>query len=598
MQDDFDPVLGTIRARPSRGGPRYLSRVLATRELMGAARRARSKFTGSRLGRGAGIGRLLASRDRIVGLGSRRAIVKMRIARVRSYGMRAAWAHLRYILREGAEPDGSAGRLYSSQLDRADGKAFLQGCQDDRHQFRLIVSAEDGDAYDDLRPLVRRFMAQMEQDLGTKLDWVAADHVDTGRPHSHIILRGLDDRGQDLIIAREYIEAGMRERVADLVTLDLGPRQDHEIARQLRQEVEAEQATAIDRTLEREAGQGRIVAAGERDSLRRSLKTGRLRKLESLGLAENLGQGRWKVSTNLEATLGALEERRDIVRRIHHALSAADLDRQPADQIIHRHSLPSGGVVGQLIASGLADELSDRRFLIVDGIDGRVHHVELQNSDGLEDLPERALVRLTSANPGTQSFDYRVGGVGDDLAEAETVARGRASAAKVRVELLSSVPLGRLAHHDGATWLDRQLEEVGRLPLRDNGFGRDVRAALLTRQRWLIEQGLGEDRDGFRLRPGALALLRERELAAAAAQISRELSRPYARLEPGDQVGGVLARRIELASGRFALIDSGRDFALLPWRPTLQRRIGQEISGIVSSRGFNWAFERGRSIEI
>jgi len=76
--------------------------------------------------------------------------------------------------------DGSTGELYSEREYAAYGKAFLERCDGDRHQFRFIVSAEDGAEYDDLRPLVRRFMARMEEDFGTRLDWAAVNHFDTG----------------------------------------------------------------------------------------------------------------------------------------------------------------------------------------------------------------------------------------------------------------------------------------------------------------------------------------------------------------------------------------------------------------------------------
>src|SRR3546814_16169498 len=91
-------------------------------------------------------------------------------------------------------------------------------------QFRMIVSPEDGDQFADLKPFVRRLMSEMEKDLGTKLEWVAVDHFNTGHPHSHIMLRGKNDRGADLVIAREYISTGARERAIALPTTDLGPR--------------------------------------------------------------------------------------------------------------------------------------------------------------------------------------------------------------------------------------------------------------------------------------------------------------------------------------------------------------------------------------
>ncbi|MBV9562501.1 MAG: hypothetical protein JOY90_18975 [Bradyrhizobium sp.] len=39
-----------------------------------------------------------------------------------------------------------------------------------------------------MKPFLRDLMRQMEEDLGTKLDWVAADHFNTGHPHSHIVV--------------------------------------------------------------------------------------------------------------------------------------------------------------------------------------------------------------------------------------------------------------------------------------------------------------------------------------------------------------------------------------------------------------------------
>src|SRR3546814_6344897 len=102
--------------------------------------------------------------------------------------------------------------LYGPDRDQVDGKAFLERADGDRHQFRFIVAPEDGAEYDELKPMIRRLMSQVEQDLDTTLDWVAVDHFNTGHPHSHIMLRGVDDRRKNLIIAREYMSHGLRER--------------------------------------------------------------------------------------------------------------------------------------------------------------------------------------------------------------------------------------------------------------------------------------------------------------------------------------------------------------------------------------------------
>jgi type IV secretory pathway VirD2 relaxase len=123
---------------------------------------------------------------------ARRVTVKARVVKLRgSKAMSAAAAHLRYVQRDGVTREGEQGRLYSTFTDDADGKAFLERAEGDRHQFRFIVSPEDGAALETLRGFTRDLMARMEEDLRTNLDWVAVDHFDTGHPHTHVLVRGV-----------------------------------------------------------------------------------------------------------------------------------------------------------------------------------------------------------------------------------------------------------------------------------------------------------------------------------------------------------------------------------------------------------------------
>src|SRR3546814_11604731 len=98
--------------------------------------------------------------------------------------------------RDGTTREGVRGQRYGIDTDRVDLSAGVEQAKGDRHQFRIIVSAEDGMEYDDLKPLTRRLMARVEEDLGTKLDWVAVDHYNTGHPHTHVIVRGKDESGK------------------------------------------------------------------------------------------------------------------------------------------------------------------------------------------------------------------------------------------------------------------------------------------------------------------------------------------------------------------------------------------------------------------
>ncbi|GAA4824145.1 relaxase/mobilization nuclease RlxS [Sphingosinicella ginsenosidimutans] len=650
--DDFEPRLGRLRSRPPRRARRYLQRVLAATNLArgGAALAGRpgKQSAGSRIGRAAGVGRLLASRGRLSALERRRVVIKTRIVRLAGKGADAAAAHLRYLQRDGTTREGERGALYGPQSDAVDAKDFLARGAGDRHQFRLIVSPEDGAQYDDLKPLVRRLMARAEADLGTRLDWVAVDHFNTGHPHSHVIVLGHDQKGKDLVIAPDYLTRGLRERAAELVELDLGPRTTREIARSQLAEIKAERLTAIDRRLVRLAGEGRIVAARADGAFEQTLRAGRLAKLARLGLAEDLGQGRWQLAPDLPATLARMGERGDIIRTMQRAFSAARVERAAADQAIYGPAVPDAApLVGRVLARGLADEHRDRHYLIVDGIDGRSHYVAL-GREPAEDVGEGSVVRVAPSRAGVREVDrtiaavaaansgrydidahlahdrqaseafarshvrrleaLRRGGVAverlpdgswrvaaDHLERVERFETAQVRARPVVVELLAAEPLERLATADGATWLDRRLLSPADAPAREAGFGSAVRDAEARRRQWLVEEGLGSERGGvFEPRPGLIETLRRRELLRVAAALARELDLPFVESHAGSHVEGTYRRRLELTSGRFALVERAHDFTLVPWRPVLEPHVGKAVSGILRTEGISWTIGRGR----
>ena len=654
MSDDeeFTPKLGKSRSEgKGRQGRRYLGRVVAAtvRSAEKGAIRSR-RFDGSRIGRGSAIGRLLSSRDRLAAFRTRRVVVKTRLARLGTKGLPIARAHLRYIQRDGVTREGAPGALYAADRDVADGKAFLARCDGDRHQFRFIVSAEEGAAYQDLKPLVRRLMRRMEEDLGIKLDWVAVDHFNTGHPHSHIVLRGIDDRGENLIIARDYISHGIRERAAELVTLDLGPRTTREIEARLRLEIYEERLTSIDRGLLRGMDAERIVSAADRDPFRKSLKAGRLQKLSGLGLADSVDGGRWRLADGLEETLRRLAERTEVIRTLQWALKEKGLSRPWLDRAEFVADDPEAQpLVGRILMRGLADEYRDRHYLIVDGVDGHVHYVDIGRGDHVAPIADDAIIRVTgrrlglrdadrtvaevaAANGGRYSIDHHLrhdptateafaethirrleairratGGVerapdGTWIIAADHADRAAAYEARlhrdrpVDVETLSPVPVIELAHADAATWLDRELSAAAPTPLRDAGFGREVRQALAQRARWLIERALAE-RDGqrVRLRPHALAALERREVIELGYRLSQELGKPMRDVAAGERIDGQLVRRVDLKSGQFAVIENGREFSLVPWRDVLARRMGRRVSGIMQLDGISWRFGRARA---
>ncbi len=419
--NSFKPRLGRIRSRGNAKAKSYRNRVLhqisaAGESGFGLARA--SGFTGTRIGRGNDMLRRHRAGYRS-GPASRRVVIKSRIVKMAGRGvgtgLAAARAHLRYIQRDGVSKEHEPGRLYDAGGD-ADGGAFLERSEGDRHQFRFIVSPEDAAELDDLKPFVRDLMRTMESDLGTRLDWVAVDHFNTSHPHTHIVLRGRDDQGKDLIIARDYIVHGMRRRASELLTLELGPQTEQEIRLKLERQVEQDRFTDLDRQLVRQVEDGVLDMRAGREAgnrqYRRNLQMGRLRVLEQRGLANEIAPGRWRLSPDLEETLRRAGERGDIIKTMHRGLKAARLDIGAADYSIFDPGDPRAlTITGRIIDRGLHDELNDGHYIMVDAADGRVHYVTLDPRQDMEDLPLGAVVEVRPADKGIGPADRTIADV-------------------------------------------------------------------------------------------------------------------------------------------------------------------------------------------
>lgn len=644
--DEFTPELGRIRSTKA-GERKYLHRVLQGIARAGGrhAETKRSRFDGSRIGRGSGVARVL----RHAGFRQRRVVVQARLVKFAGMELASARRHLRYLQREGVGREGDAGVLYDKDRDMADGRSFMDEAKDDRHQFRFIVSPEDGAQIQDLKPVVRRLMAQMEEDLGTKLDWVAADHYNTGHPHSHIVVRGKDERGQNLIISREYISYGLRARASELVSLDLGPRTDFEIEVGLKNEIEQERFTSLDRDLLKQADDDLHVAAVARDPFRQTLRAGRLRKLERLGLADELKPGQWQLSPELENTLRQMGERGDIIKTLHRELTDRQATRDlSAYAIYDPEDGNAGSLVGRVVARGMSDELYERRYLIIDGVDGRAHYVDVGLAEADTLPPEGAIATITAVRPALKPSDrtiaeiatandgrysaalhaahdppaspefvlshirrlesLRRGGVRVDrgtdgtwtippdyLGQTEAFERKRSRAHPVQWQTVSTKSLEQLVAVKGATWLDRELVRGSHQDWTQAGFGQEARAALERRRVWLMQEGFAFA-DGHRTTypPRMLEDLQRRELATTVARLSAELRLPYSETRRGERIEGVFKRKVDLASGRFAVIEKSREFTLVPWRPVLEKQLGKQVSGIMRGDEISWSLGRQR----
>lgn len=683
MSDDddnrFRPRSGRVRADTPKTGQAksFLSKVRKiTRQQQAASGRSRSAKSGGpnrtakgkntiASGRGVQRGRgaaFVRARNLSGGWshrqpGSRRVIVKSRSVRAAGRSGKAA-AHLRYIQRDGTSRDGEHGQLYSAGEDRADGDAFLDRGKDDRHQFRFIVSPEDAADLADLTGYTRELMAQVEADLGSKLDWVAVNHHNTGHPHVHVIVNGRDALGEDLVINGDYLAGGIRELASELATLELGPVTEIEQRRKLMAEIDQDRFTRIDRAMIAEADARLIDLRHEPDDLRgqsdRTMRLRRLGKLGDMGLATEHAPGVWELNERMKPTLREMGERGDIVRTMQKALRAEGAERDPMSFQIHDVA-PAAPIVGRVIDKHLSDELGENLTLVVDGIDGRTHHISGVDPAKVEDARIGSVIEIGPPHSAGRPSDRAIAGMAEDgiyrpsrhleqarfdgrvpggdyegfvdahvrrlealrragIAEridadqwripedfeARAAAHDAGRNARVNIRILSTFDLERQIGSDGATWLDRQLVGAGGSDLSAAGFGDQVREAMERRRETLIDRGDAIRQTDGRIayRRNLIATLQEREVARTGEELAARKSLPFRMAADGETATGTFTGTVQLSSGKFAIVEKSHEFTLVPWRPVIDRQLGREVSGVVQGGSVSWQLGRQRGLGL
>lgn len=612
---------------------------------------------GLKRGRGAAFvrARTLSGGWRHGAPGVRRVVVKTRYVQGAGKNGKSA-AHLRYIQRDGTSREGERGQLYSAGEDRADDAAFVERGADDRHQFRFIVSPEDGADLSDLTAYTRDLMALVETDLGTRLDWVAVNHHNTGRPHVHVIIRGVDEWGENLVINGDYLANAIRERASDLATLELGPVTEIEQSRKLTAEIGQDRFTRIDRAMVGEAENRLLDLRNEpgdpgrqRD---RTLRLRRLSKLEKMGLTTEHAPGVWELSERMEPALRELGERGDIIRNMREALKADGLERDPTTFQLH-NAAPKAPVVGSVVGKYLTDELGENLTVVVDGIDGRTHHLPGIDPARVEDARIGSVVEIGPAETASRSSDRTIaaiaeGGVyrpsrhleqakfegrvpgGDydgyvnahvrrlealrragiaeridadhwripDDFESRAAAYDAGRNKQANIRILSAARLEQQIGADGATWLDRRLMSAETSDLAPTGFGQQVREAIDRRREHHIDRGDATPgpNGGTLYRRNLLATLQAREIERIGGEMAATKNLPFRAAADGETFSGKFTGTVQLSSTKFAVVEQSHEFTLVPWRPVIDRQLGRQVSGIVQSGSVSWHL--GRQVGI
>ena len=304
------------------------------------------------------------------------------------------------------------------------------------------------------------------------------------------------------------------------------------------------------------------------------LRVGRLKTLERLGLAEERQQGVWALDAKTETKLRQLGERADKFKMMQRALKEAGIDRGAAAMALFERGPRKAPLIGKVVGVGLVDEITDRTWVVVDAVDGRVHYAELGRLKAAE-MPARGTV----------------------VALAGDNAQGKPSPAP-RLQLLSPVEVERQATYDGPTWLDQAIISKWRPDEQMPGFAADLHGALAARGRWLATRNLARvsSTGDVSPMPEMMRTLRQAETERLTRDLSRHLNATYIQTEPGAQISGVYDHAITTPTGKIAVLRRQDTFTLAPWKPALEPFKGRAVLGMVGPNRVTWALDRGRGL--
>ena len=575
----------------------------------------------------------------------RRVVVKASIKRMAGTGAAKLKDHLSYLERDATQKDASPGKLYGSLIHDVDAESFRDRCKGDRHHFRFVVSPEDAEQMTDLKGYTRELVSRMESDLGTKLDWVAIDHYDTAQPHTHLLVRGVRDDGKDLVISREYISRGMRERAQEIANLELGPMSELEKRSKLARTIDAQHKTDLDKMIDR-ARDGESLDLQKpvppRQLWRKQLIARRIKTLQRMGLAEYEGRGLWRIKPDFTQTLTKMGEQNDIIKTLHRAFGERSASLRLGVNTIFDPADPTArSQMGILRSFGRPDDTRDGGFVVIENLRGQPIYAKVAEDDLFSSLKTGQAVTVRAFDPEPIQADRNIVAHAEKrngqfspvhvyleennteeytkaherrleaLGRANVVIKNKDGAWDIPDDYLDRVrdyhkqlakrlpaPLARdsvltlsqMETARGATWLDEQLS-TGRL--EEERTSKELMDAAAKRRLVLRQMGIAIG-DAERLPHQSLEQLKAMDIKEAGEALTNQMGKPYASSSGSRHIEGVFKGTIERPSGKFAVIEKSREFTLVPWRPVMERRRGLSIIGRASGGGgISWDV-RGR----
>lgn len=386
---ELSPKLPTSRVRTDRSLLRSLRGIGRKKGRHGATRRRHANA----------VGRAFSSGGRQFG---QRVVVKARVVKQSRKGKgslnntkEALRKHVMYLSRSGTTIDGQDAHFFSRTATHtaSEAKAQILRWADDEHHFRVIISPEHGSQLD-MPSYMQSLMSKIESHLGTKLEWYAVNHFNTDNSHAHLLIRGVNDKGETLILGKDFISHGIRQMAEDEATHRLGLQQPLSVLEGLKRNLTELRPTRLDHLLLEEQAKDaenklRIPKlaydAREWEIEARANRLSRLHVLAEAGLATELESGIWSIREGCIATLQA-HARNQKLRQFLEPNIPEDLRRLGLVLHSNRERIEAP-IVGEVVARTLTDELSDSVGLVVSASDGHLHFVPLSRFSEPQGFP-------------------------------------------------------------------------------------------------------------------------------------------------------------------------------------------------------------------
>jgi hypothetical protein len=312
---------------------------------------------------------------------SQRAAVRVTYANGRTPGQ---WkAHGCYLEREsasGKELPGFDAEGTSLPIAEA-----LDGWQksDDPRIFKIIMSPENGDQLN-LETYARAVMDKVERDVAAPLEWVAVAHYNTDHPHVHVALRSVTKDDRELRFPKDYIRSGFRNHAQEAATEQLGFRTEKDVARVRQREISQSRVTSLDSSIAKlkpaeHAGDTFAVSFNLRatNSLKPEKRAeivamaARLRTLEGMGLASQVHDTTWTVSSNFVDVLKTVQMAGDRQKTLARQMAlASDMNIPVVVEDWRKLTTLQGRVLGHG-----EEDVKGKHFMLIEGTDGKLHYL-------------------------------------------------------------------------------------------------------------------------------------------------------------------------------------------------------------------------------